>query len=143
MIHNHYLKSYSSSLLCFAGIILVFTGLYFIFLRPELLPEDLNYIGSTKGNIQLHLPGLSKWLQKVFWVLGGYIFTTGFLIAFIAVTSFRQRLPGSYIIVVIAGISSIGLMVLVNFLIDSNLKWVLLAFLLPWVFALILNRLHK
>ena len=39
-----------------------------------------------------------------------------------------------------AGISSIGLMVVVNFLIDSDFKWLLLAFAVPWACALVLYR---
>lgn len=69
-------------------------GLYFIFLRPSILPEGLRYIGSTLENVNQNVPGLSQWLHKVFWVMGGYIFTTGSLIVFISITSFRKRLPG-------------------------------------------------
>ena len=138
---NH--KSYSSTALVLAGLMLAGIGLYFIFLRPSLLPEDLRYMGSTLENVKQNMPGLSNWLQKVFWVMGGYVFTTGLLIIFISVTSFRNRLPGAFSIVALAGISSIGLMTVVNFIISSDFKWLLLIFTLPWATALILNRLHK
>ena len=75
--------------------------------------------------------------------MGGYIFTTGLLITFIALTSFRKRLNGAFSIVAITGISSIGSMTVVNFMIGSDFKWVLLTFTLPWIIALILYRLHK
>ncbi len=83
------------------------------------------------------------WLKKVFWVMGCYIFTTGLLTIFIAFTSFRTRTRGVYGIVAFSGISSIGAMTVVNFMIGSDFKWILLIFILPWVIALILYRLHK
>lgn len=49
-------------------------GIYFIFLRPPLLPEDARYMDTTLAEIQAAAPGLVRWLQKVFWVLGGYIY---------------------------------------------------------------------
>ena len=118
-------------------------GLYFIFIRPTLLPEDLRYMGSALQNVNDNIPGLANWLQKVFWVMGGYIFTTGVLTVFISFTSFRKRLRGAFGIVVVAGISSIGSMTVVNFMIGSDFKWLLLTFMLPWIVALILYRLHK
>ena len=75
--------------------------------------------------------------------MGSYIFTSGLLIIFIALTSFRKRLPGTFIIVALAGITSIGSMMVVNFIIDSDFKWLLFIFTLPWAMALILYQLHK
>ena len=137
------LKPYSASLIAFGGLLLVAVGIYFVLLRPPLLPEDLRYIGSTLQNAKGNISGLTNWLQKVFWVMGGYIFTTGLLTVFVSFTSFRNRTPGSFSIVAIAGITSIGSMTVVNFIINSDFKWVLLTFTLPWAIALILYRLHK
>jgi len=137
------LKPYSASMLALGGLLLVAMGIYFVLLRPSLLPEDLRYMGSTLQNAMENIPDLLKWLQKVFWVMGGYIFTTGLLIIFIALTSFRKRLRGAFSIVALAGISSIGSMTAVNFIIGSDFKWVLLTFTLPWIISLTLYRLHK
>ncbi len=137
------IKPYSSTALSLAGLLLAGMGLYFIFIRPPLLPEDLRYMSSALQNVNDNIPGLANWLQKVFWVMGSYIFTTGLLTVFISFTSFRKRLPGAFIIVALAGISSIGSMTVVNFMIGSDFKWVLLTFTLPWTIALILYRLHK
>ena len=125
------------------GLLLVAMGIYFVLLRPPLLPEDLRYMGSSLQNAKENIPGLLNWLPKVFFVMGGYIFTTGLLTIFIAITTFRKRLRGAFSIVALAGISSISLMIVVNFMIDSDFKWVLLTFTLPWIFALILYRGHK
>ena len=137
------IKPYASIVLSLAGIILAGMGLYFIFIRPPLLPEDLRYMGSALQNVDDNIPGLTNWLQKVFWVMGGYIFTTGLLTVFISFTSFRTRTRGAFSIVAISGISSIGSMTVVNFIIGSDFKWLLLTFTLPWTVALILYRLHK
>ena len=137
------LKPYSASLLAVGGLLLVAMGIYFVFMRPPLLPEDLRYMQTNLSVINNSATGLSSWLQKVFWVMGSYIFTTGFLTIFIAVTSFRKRAPGAFIIITIAGISSISIMTVVNFMIGSDFKWVLLTFTLPWIIALILYRYHK
>lgn len=137
------IKPYSASVLALAGVLLIVMGIYFVLLRPPLLPEDLLYMKTTLPAIHDSVPGLSSWLQKVFWVLGGYIFTTGMLINFIAFTSFRTRVRGAFSIVVLAGISSIGLMTGVNFIIGSDFRWLLLTFTLPWAIALSLHQLHK
>ena len=137
------LKPHSSSILALGGLLLVAMGIYFVLLRPALLPEDLHYMKTTLLVIHDSSPGLSAWLQKVFWVMGGYIFTTGLLTVFIAFTSFRKRMGGAFSIVALAGISSIGSMTVVNFIIGSDFRWLLLIFILPWAFALILYWLHK
>ena len=98
---------------------------------------------STPEDVKQNVPGLFNWLEKVFWVMGGYIFTTGLLIVYVSVTSFGKRLPGAFGIVALAGISSIGLMTVVNFIISSDFRWPLLIFTMPWATALILYRLHK
>ena len=136
-------KPYSAIILAFGGFLLICVGLYFIFLRPPLLPEDLRYMKSTLESTQEQIPGLLNWLSKVFWVMGGYIFTAGLLTVFIAFTSFRTRARGAFVVVVIEGLFSIVSMTALNFMIGSDFKWVLLAFTLPWVIALILYRLHK
>ena len=74
------LQPYSSRVLGLCGFIQVGMGLYFVFLRPSLLPEDTRYIGMSLEEIQVAVPGLLDWLEKVFWVMGGYILATGLLI---------------------------------------------------------------
>ena len=137
------LKPYSESILASGGFLLVVMGIYFVLLRPSLLPEDLKYIQTTSAIVQENLPQLTIWLHKVFWVMGSYIFTTGLLTIFIALTSFRKKTTGAFSIVLISGITSIGFMTIANFLIGSDFKWLLLFFSLPWTTALILYRFHK
>ena len=137
------MKPYSSSLLTLSGFLLMMLGIYFIFFRPPLLPEDPRYIGSTLSKIEESIPGLSPWLQKVFWVMGGYILTTGILTTYLAQASFRTRTSGAFTIALLAGLSSIGWMTAVNFILQSDFRWVLLAFTIPWTIALILYSMRQ
>ena len=129
------LKPYASTLLTVCGIILMGMGLYFALIRPALLPEDIRYTGLSSEQLQA-VPSLSNWLDKVFWVMGGYVFTSGLFTGYIAQTAFRERRKGVLSVVSLAGLSSIGLMVMINFLIDSDFKWLLLIFAVLWLSAL-------
>jgi hypothetical protein len=117
-------------------------GLYFIFLRPPLLPEDPRFMGTSLAAIQASLPGLLTWLPRVFWVLGGFMFTTGLLTSYLALSSFRRRERGAAAIAALSGLGSIGWMVAVNFMIASDFRWLLLALTLPWPLALVLYRVE-
>lgn len=130
---------YSTTLLAVSGGILMAIGLYFIFLRPALLPEDLRYMHASLREIQSGMPGLLEWLPKVFWVLGGYIFTTGLLTFSSAVTAFRTGVRQPLPVIALAGLTSIGGMVVVNFLIDSAFKWPLAGVATLWAVAVALS----
>lgn len=136
-------RSSASVLLAVGGIIQMGLGLYFVFLRQPLLPEDPRYMGSSLQTIQTMVPGLLIWLRRVFWVMGGYMFTTGLLTSYVALSTFRARAAGAALVVALAGLTSIGLMAVVNFVIDSDFKWIILAFTLPWPLALALYWLKK
>ncbi len=124
--------------LLLSGVILLGLGFYFIFLRPPLLPEDPRYMGASLEQIQSSVPGLAIWLRHVFWVMGGYMFATGTLTCYLAVTGFRARSRGVALVVTLAGAASIGWMTVVNFIIQSDFKWLLLLFAFTWVAALYL-----
>ena len=81
-------------------------------------------------NIQTALPALPTWLKRVFIVMGGYMFATGLLTTYLALTSFRSRAPGSARVAALVGLSSIGLIAAVNFAIGSEFRWLLLGFTL-------------
>jgi hypothetical protein len=49
---------FASGSLALGGVILMGMGLYFGFLRPPLLPEDLRYMGASLTQIQNAIPGL-------------------------------------------------------------------------------------
>ena len=133
----------SAVALALGGAILMALGLYFAVLRPPLLPEDPRFMGSTLAQVQEALPGLLIWLRRVFWVMGGYIFTTGLLMVYVALTAFRSRARGAASVVAVSGFASIGLMVVVNFVIASDFRWLILSFALPWAVALVLHRIER
>jgi hypothetical protein len=128
----------SSIALAVAGILLVGTGLYFIVLRPPLLPEDTRFMGVTAAQLDPIKPQLQAWLTHVFRVLGGYILATGVLTVTLAATSFRQHSVTAGLGALIGGAASIGWMAAVNFMIGSDFKWVLLAMALVWACSLVL-----
>ena len=133
----------SAVALALGGAILMALGLYFAVLRPPLLPEDPRFMGSTLAQAQEALPGLLIWLRRVFWVMGGYIFTTGLLTVYVALTAFRSRARGAASVVAVSGLASIGLMVVVNFVIASDFRWLILSFALPWAVALALYWIER
>lgn len=126
----------SAILLALAGILLIGVGCYFLFLRPALLPEDIRYMRLTPAELQSVGPGLASWLTHVFRVMGGYVAATGVLALTLAVTAFRGRHPWAVAGAVVAGAVSIGWMAAVNFMINSDFKWVLLGFALTWAAAI-------
>ncbi|WP_292071346.1 hypothetical protein [Brevundimonas sp. UBA7534] len=134
------LRSLAAGALAVGGLILIGMGLWFVFLRPALLPEDARYMGSTVAQIQDILRRLAPWLRRVFGVLGGYMLATGLLTVHVAMTTFRSARPGATMVAAVSGLVSIGGMAVTNFAIDSDFKWLLLAFTLPWVAALALSR---
>ena len=112
-------------------------GVYFIFFRPSLLPEDARYMRLSAAELEAIGPHLSMWLTQVFRVLGGYALATGVLLFALAVTAFRTRHPVAVAGTFIGGASSIGLMSVVNFAIGSDFRWVLLACALLWALSLL------
>jgi hypothetical protein len=126
----------SAILLSLFGVCLIGIGVFFIVLRPPLLPEDVRYTGLTLTQLQAEQPRLAFWLLHVFRVLGGYAAAAGWLTLAIAATSFRRHELTAAVGVLVSGAASIGWMVIVNFVIDSDFKWLLLAIGLIWVFCL-------
>lgn len=126
----------SSILLALAGATLVGAGLYFLFLRPPLLPEDIRYMGLSAAQLGAVRPRLEAWLTHVFQVMGGYVLATGVLTITLAATSFRTHHWGAGIGALIGGAASIGWMAIVNFVIDSDFKWSLRAMALLWAASL-------
>lgn len=120
-----------------AGAVLILIGLFFVAARPPLLPEDARYMGMTVAGITELVPGLSRWLQRVFWVLGGYISATGVLVIYIANTGLREGSPSALPVLAVTGSMSIGWMSVVNFMIRSDFRWALLVLVGLWAAGLV------
>jgi hypothetical protein len=126
----------SSILLALAGTTLVVAGLYFVLLRPPLLPEDVRYMGLSAAELDAVRPRLGAWLTQVFRVMGGYVIATGVLTVTLAATSFRAHHWGAAMGALVGGAASIGWMAVVNFMISSDFKWTLLAMASLWAASL-------
>jgi len=119
------------------GIWLIGLGLYFIFLRPALLPEDLRYVGTSPGEIQSAIPGLESWLHRVFTVLGGFMTGAGLLTILVAMNASAAREKWTWIALALAGLFTVGTMSLTNFQLNSDFKWLLLIPSILWVIGLV------
>ena len=126
----------SSLLLATAGTIVAAIGVYFIVFRPALLPEDLRFIGLSATEVAAIRPRLAPWLTLVFRVLGGYALATGLLTITLSATAFRSRDPIAAIGAAVAGASSVGVMAVANFALESDFKWPLVALALIWLLGL-------
>ncbi len=127
----------SSILLLTVGVALVFVGLYFIVIRPSLLPEDVRYMALPAAQLDAVRPQLETWLAHVFQVMGGYIFATGTFAITLGATAFREHRWEAAAGVLIGGVASIGWMTFVNFVIMSDFKWFLLGLALLWASSLV------
>ena len=133
----------SAVLLAVAGTSLVLMGLYFLLLRPSLLPEDIRFMALSDAQLASVRPNLDAWLSHVFQVMGGYVLATGVLTVTLAAAAFRLHHRGAGIGALIGGVASIGLMAAVNFAIDSDFKWVLFGMALIWALSLAVYWLEE
>lgn len=117
-------------------------GAYLASLRPPLVPDDLHYLDRSLSQLDAAAPALTTWLGHTFQVIGGFMFASGLLTFYIAVTAFRTRARGAAFVTAIAGATSVGGMAVVNFLIDSHDKWHLLLLALLWALAFAFYRLE-
>ena len=124
------------------GLWLIGLGLYFVLLRPALLPEDASYIGSSAAQIDSAVPGLGRWLRHVFTVMGGFMAASGVLTTFLAATVIRARRRGTGVVLLLVGLATVVTMSWTNFAIDSNFRWLLLAPAVLW-FAGIAAYAHE
>ena len=112
-------------------------GLYFIFLRPELLPEDVRYMGSDLQSLRSVAPHFGDWLGKVFTVMGGFMAGAGVLITYFGYRVMPLHLRGTAVILLATGGLTLGLMSAVNFALGSDFRWLLALPPVAWAAALV------
>ena len=76
-------------LLLILGLLTLGTGVYFLFLRPALLPEDVRFTGADPRLID---PRMATWLGIVFRTWGGFMAGFGILLSAVAGTMVSARL---------------------------------------------------
>jgi peptidoglycan/LPS O-acetylase OafA/YrhL len=119
-------------LIAACGVWHVGLGLYFIFVRPALLPEDIRYIAADVKTLQAAAPHLADWLDKVFTVMGGFMAGAGVLIAYFGWMILPSRPRWATLVLVLAGALTLVLMSAVNFALHSDFRWLLAAPPLVW-----------
>ena len=129
----------STWMLFACGVWLVGLGLYFIVLRPPLLPEDSRFMGTTLAQIRTAVPGLENWLKKVFTVMGGFMASTGVLTVFVATIAMPPRLKGASWAIALSGVLTVALMSAINFALHSDFRWLLLVPALVWLAGLVFH----
>ena len=127
----------SAWMLTACGVWLVGLGLYFIFLRPALLPEDPRFMGTTLEQIRISVPGLESWLGKVFTVMGGFMAGAGVLTVFVATVAMPLRLKGTPRALGICGAMTVVLMSATNFALHSDFRWLLVLPAFVWLAGLV------
>jgi hypothetical protein len=137
MIERSRPGSLSTWIVTACGLWLVALGLYFIVLRPPLLPEDPRFMGATLVQLRAAAPQLEGWLRIVFTVMGGYMVGAGVLTLFLARVAMPRRLEGAAWALALAGLSTVVLMSAMNFVLHSDFRWVLLIPALLWMAGLV------
>lgn len=119
------------------GVWMVGLGVYFLFLRPALLPEDPRFMGGSVENLLAAAPGLLRWLDHVFNVMGGFMVATGALTLLVACRYLASRAGGTFAAMALAGGASVMLMSATNFMLQSDFRWLLLVPAMLWISGLI------
>lgn len=118
------------------GLWMVLLGVYFILLRPALLPEDPRFMGTSLEALRAAAPGLEGWLGHVFNVMGGFMVTAGTMTILVAWRFLARRTTGTLLALVFGGASGVALMSGTNFLLHSDFRWLLTAPVLLWLVGL-------
>ena len=125
--------------LIMCGLWLVALGLYFIFIRPALLPEDLRFMNVSLAQIRSGVPGLEGWLHHVFTVMGGFMAGTGVLTICVAAAAMPSRPRGASWALALTGLLTVALMSATNFALQSEFRWLLLVPAVAWLAGLVFH----
>ena len=118
------------------GLWFIALGVYFLVLRPALLPEDPRFIGSSLESMRSAVPGLERWLDHVFNVLGGFMIAAGVMTILAAVHLPARPERKTVAALAVAGAASVALMSATNFVLHSDFRWWLLLPALLWLAGL-------
>ena len=126
----------SGKLFAVCGLWMVLLGVYFVLLRPALLPEDPRFMGTSIEALRAAAPGLEDWLGHVFNVMGGFMVAAGTMTILAASRFLAGRARGTLPALAIAGATGVALMSATNFLLHSDFRWLLLVPVLLWLAGL-------
>ena len=100
------------------GVLTVGTGLYFMLLRPPMLPEDIRFTG-----IEAPSPGLLTWLSIVFPTWGGFMTGFGILLTGIGAFLFTGRRAWLRNATAVGVLVAFGRFLLSNLRLRSDFLW--------------------
>ena len=116
---------------------LVALGVYFMLLRPTLLPEVPRYIDLSLEALRSAASGLERWLGHVFNGMGGFMIAAGVMTALVAWRLAAGRERGTLVALAVAGAIGVATISATNFLLQSDFRWLLLASVALSLFGLV------
>lgn len=118
------------------GVLTLGTGIYFLWLRPPLLPEDILFIGVAPDVLP---PPLLDWLGIVFRTWGGFIAGFGALLMGIGTFMLTGRARWLYWATALGILAAFGRFLISNIVLRSDFLWFIAAiFLLAAAAAVLL-----
>jgi hypothetical protein len=128
---------FAGTILSILGLLTLVVGLYFSFVRPAMLPEDIRFTGIDQSQLTSRM---NEWLLIVFHTWGGFI--TGFGILMIGVAAYLTTARARYLRwgIALAVLCAFGRFLLSNLAIHSDsVGFVGLLFALAFFVAIRLN----
>ncbi|KAF1693197.1 hypothetical protein CSC62_13385 [Pseudoxanthomonas jiangsuensis] len=110
----------SGILLLVLGLLTMGTAVFFLVLRPALLPEDIRHTGIDPGTLP---PAFLEWLGTVFRTWGGFIAGFGVLLLGIGGFLLSGRARCLYWATAIGAVVAFGRFLFSNILLDSDFLW--------------------
>lgn len=110
----------SGILLLVLGLLTMGTAVFFLVLRPALLPEDIRHTGIDPGTLP---PAFLEWLGTVFRTWGGFIAGFGVLVLGIGGFLLSGRARCLYWATAIGAVVAFGRFLFSNILLDSDFLW--------------------
>ena len=110
----------SGILLLVLGLLTMGTAVFFLVLRPALLPEDIRHTGIDPGTLP---PAFLEWLGTVFRTWGGFIAGFGDHLLGIGGFLLSGRARCLYWATAIGAVVAFGRFLFSNILLDSDFLW--------------------
>ena len=110
----------SGILLLVLGLLTMGTAVFFLVLRPALLPEDIRHTGIDPGTLP---PAFLEWLGTVFRTWGGFIAGFGVPLRGIGGFLLSGRARCLYWATAIGAVVAFGRFLFSNILLDSDFLW--------------------